>query len=162
QRALCTILVAATLAACSAPAGPRPSATPLAAPPVRIALVAPDLTRGVGGGKSMGFYISTCLYQPEPGADCLNLVFRIGQRPARPLRSLHGHAEPCPPARARRARDRPLGRPSRQPRRRRRRRAPTRAPVPRGPLGYDGRTSVPARRPAADGDVRVGVRLHLR
>jgi hypothetical protein len=83
QRALCTILVAATLAACSPPVGPRPSATPLAAPPVRIALVAPDLTRGVGGGKSMGFYISTCLYQPEPGANCLNLVFGIGEITAR-------------------------------------------------------------------------------
>src|SRR5262249_60966042 len=92
HRALCTILVAATLAACSAPAGPRPSATPLAAPPVRIALVAPDLTRGVGGGKSMGFYISTCLYQPEPGADCLNLVFGIGQITAR----TPPHSDPFP------------------------------------------------------------------
>src|SRR5215470_5183070 len=83
QRALCTILVAATLAACSPPTGPRPSAAPLAAPPVPIALVAPDLTRGVGGGNSMGFYISTCLYQPEPGANCLNLVFGIGDITAR-------------------------------------------------------------------------------
>jgi hypothetical protein len=83
QRALCTVLVAATLAACSPPASPRPSATPLAAPPIRYAQAAPDLTRGVGGGPTMGFYVSTCLYEPEPGADCLNLVFGIGDITAR-------------------------------------------------------------------------------
>jgi hypothetical protein len=82
QRALCTVLVAATFAACSPPVAPRPAASPLAAPPTRYAVATPDLTRGVGGGQTMGFYISACLYQP-PSATCLNLVFGLGAITAR-------------------------------------------------------------------------------
>src|SRR5262249_16262315 len=77
QRALCTILVAATLAACTPPAPPRPSPAPLPAPPPHHSQGGADLRGGVGGGNTMGFYVSTCLYQQEP--NCLNLVFALGE-----------------------------------------------------------------------------------
>jgi len=80
-RALCTILVAATFAACSPPSGPRPAASPSSAPNSSlppIARMEPDLARGMGGGSTMGFYVASCLYAPQPGTDCLNLIFGLG------------------------------------------------------------------------------------
>jgi hypothetical protein len=38
----------------------------------------PDLARGMGGGSTMGFYVASCLYAPQPGTDCLNLIFGLG------------------------------------------------------------------------------------
>jgi hypothetical protein len=73
QRALCTILVAATIAACS-PLSPRSAASPSP----RVATATPDLTRGIGSPHSMGFYPSTCLFDGNPGELCYNVIFGIG------------------------------------------------------------------------------------
>jgi hypothetical protein len=73
QRALCTILVAATLAACSPPSGPRPTA------PVQQqwAQLIPDPALGYAGGNTMGFYLPTCTLRDT--AHCLQVVFAIGE-----------------------------------------------------------------------------------
>jgi hypothetical protein len=80
QRALCTILVAATLAACSPPVAPRPAARPLAAPPVQrqYTPLVPNLTLGSPiDGSSMRFFVPTCLFQNDP--NCLQAIFAIGE-----------------------------------------------------------------------------------
>jgi hypothetical protein len=78
RRALCTILVAATLAAC----GPPPRSLPAAAPPPArsapdLSLLTPDLTAGPPLGGAMGFYVPTCLFRSDPG--CVHLIFAIGE-----------------------------------------------------------------------------------
>jgi hypothetical protein len=77
QRVLCTILVAATFAACSPPAAARPVSRPINAAPPQTAVPVPDFARGRGGGATMGFYVSTCL--SKHGPRCLNFVFAIGE-----------------------------------------------------------------------------------
>ena len=78
QRALCTMLVAATLAACGPPPRPLPAA---ASPPARsapdLSLLTPDLTAGPPLGGAMGFYVPTCLFRSDPG--CVHLIFAIGE-----------------------------------------------------------------------------------
>src|SRR5262245_52541555 len=75
QRALCTILVAATLAACSPPSGPRPAPVPA---PVRYTQPSPDPTLGYTSNRhSMAFFLPTCVRQNDPG--CLQIVFAIGE-----------------------------------------------------------------------------------
>jgi hypothetical protein len=79
QRVLCTILVAATLAACSPPVAPRPAPRPLAAPPVqhqRFTELIPDLTSAPLFEHTMGFYVPTCTFRNDP--NCLHVIFGIG------------------------------------------------------------------------------------
>jgi len=73
QRALCTILVAATLAACSPSIGPRPTAPGQQ----QWAPLIPDPTLGYGGGNTMGFYLPTCTRGDT--TRCLQVVFAIGE-----------------------------------------------------------------------------------
>ena len=75
QRALSTILVAATLAACSPPSGPRPAPVPA---PVRYTQPSPDLTLGYTSDRhSMAFFLPTCVRQNDL-EHCLQIVFAIG------------------------------------------------------------------------------------
>src|SRR5262249_40659578 len=72
QHALCTILVTATLAACSPPSGPRPA-------PVRYTQPSPHPTLGYTSDRhSMAFFLPTCVRQNDL-EHCLQIVFATGE-----------------------------------------------------------------------------------
>jgi hypothetical protein len=76
QRARCAILVAAMLAACSPPVARRPAVLP-PVPRAAYTQLVPELTGAPRLGNTMGFYVSTCLFQNDP--NCLQIIFGIGE-----------------------------------------------------------------------------------